>query len=358
MHFDWSDLLVNPASVDVDDSRTSGYNLLAEFASDFGEPFTVRSLLDDSLERLQFAGHETFPCRYGWLKKSYDAVVAGCGVNVFAPDTAIADFGVGKNMAVSMKHWALALGIVQVSGGDRSKAVSFSTTDLGDMLFATNDPYLEDMASLWLLHWRLVSSPGRSTTWYFAFNEFNEAYFTREILVARLIARLDDLRHSGRLPAGRITPATLARDADCLVRTYLPKGGGKADDGLECPFVELGLMASLPGGGAVQFRRGQKPTLPDEVFAHALVDFWQTRYGRRGSLSVETVTHEPGSPGRAFLMDEEAVAERLERIDKVTGGDLTWDEGAGIRQVSAKALVGTIPPLAVIERMFDRRAAA
>lgn len=277
---------------------------------------------------------------------------------MFAPDAAIADFGVGKNMAVSMKHWALALGVVQVSGGDRSKVVSFAPTPLGDLVFGSNDPYLEDLASLWLLHWRLVSSPGRATTWYFAFNEFNEAYFTREILISRLVARLDDLRHSGRLPGGRITPATLTRDADCLIRTYLPKGAGKTDDGLECPFVELGLMAALPGGGAVQFRRGTKPTLPDEVFAHALIDFWQSRYDRRGSLSVETVTHEPGSPGRAFLMDEEAVAERLERIDKVTDGDLAWDEGAGIRQVSAKRLIGTMPPLAVVERMFVRKAAA
>lgn len=317
----------------------------------------MRSLLDEGSDRLQFAGHETFPCRYGWLKKSFDAVAGKGGSNVFAPDTAIADFGVGKNMAVSMKHWALALGIVGVAANDRSKSVSFNTTELGRLIFMGHDPYLEDTASLWLLHWRLVSSPGRATAWYFAFNEFNDPYFTRETLVSRLAARLDDLRHSGRLAGGRITPATLARDADCLIRTYLPKGGGKADDGLECPFVELGLLSALPGGGAVQFRRGPKPSLPDEVFAHALVEFWQNRYGRRGSLSVETVAHEAGSPGRAFLLDEESVAERLERIDASTGGDLAWDEGAGIRQVSAKTMIGTLTPLSGIERMYSRSAA-
>lgn len=318
----------------------------------------MRSLLDDGSERLQFAGHETFPCRYGWLKKAFDSVSAHPGANVFAPDTAIADFGVGKNMAVSMKHWSLALGIVEVAGNDRSKSVSFNVTDLGRMLFEEHDPYLEEFASLWLLHWRLVSSPGRATAWYFAFNEFNEPYFTREVLVARLSARLDDLRHSGRLAGGRITAATLVRDADCLIRTYLPKGAGKSGDGLECPFVELGLLSALPGGGAVQFRRGPKPSLPDEVFAHALVDFWQNRYAGRGSLSVETVSHEPGSPGRAFLLDEESVAERLERIDALTGGDLTWDEGAGIRQVSARTMIGMLHPLSPIERMFEKGIAA
>ena len=34
----------------------------------------MRSLLDRDDIKLQVAGHETFPCRYGWLKKSYDAV--------------------------------------------------------------------------------------------------------------------------------------------------------------------------------------------------------------------------------------------------------------------------------------------
>ena len=318
----------------------------------------MRSLMEEGPVRLQFAGHETFPCRYGWLKKSYDAVAFGAGENVFSPETAIADFGVGKNMAVSMKHWAQAFGIIEVAGGDRSKAVSFLTTPLGDLIFKHKDPYLEDIGSLWLLHWRLTSSPGRATAWYFAFNEFNDSFFTKDILISRLSTRLDDLRHSGRLAAARITPATLSRDADCLIRTYLPKGAGKTDDGLECPFVELGLMVSLPGGGAVQFRRGPKPSLPDEVFAYALIEFWQTRYERRGSLSVETVTHEPGSPGRVFLLDEESVAERLERIDKLTHDGLAWDEGAGIRQVTAKTFIAEINALGVVKRMFDEAVAA
>ena len=313
----------------------------------------MRSLLEEGTERLQFAGHETFPCRYGWLKKSYDAASATPGRNVFSPEIAIADFGVGKNMAVSMKHWALALGIIRITDGDRSKAVEFGTTEMGRMIFGGGDPYLEDLGTLWLLHWRLVSSPGRATSWYFAFNEFNDPYFTKDILVARLTARLDDLRQSGRLAGGRITPATIGRDVDCLIRTYLPKAPSRIEDGLECPFVELGVMSSLPGSGAAQFRRGPKPTLPDEVFASALVEFWQSRYETRGALSVETVTQEPGSPGRAFLLDEESVAERLERISDVTDGNLAWDEGAGLRQVAAKTFIRTLSPIDLLRPMFS-----
>ena len=34
---------------------------------------SVRSPLFDDNYRHQFSGHETFPLRYGWLKKAFDA---------------------------------------------------------------------------------------------------------------------------------------------------------------------------------------------------------------------------------------------------------------------------------------------
>jgi len=59
------------------------------------------SLLDDPRARLQFAGHETFPLRHGWLKKAYDAVKAeeNSGVapgTVFNEESAIATFPGGS----------------------------------------------------------------------------------------------------------------------------------------------------------------------------------------------------------------------------------------------------------------------
>ncbi len=56
--------------------------------------------------------------RYGWLKKSYDAVRAGEGKaggtqTVFSADDAIATLGVGRNMVRSMRHWSLAAGVLE-----------------------------------------------------------------------------------------------------------------------------------------------------------------------------------------------------------------------------------------------------
>jgi hypothetical protein len=323
----------------------------------------MRSLFERHDLRLQFAGHETFPCRYGWLKKAFDAIALAETDDerrrVFSAEDAIASFGVGKNMVASIRHWAVVCGVLE-NLGSRGKMQDLSITKLGALIFGGGDPYLERPASLWALHWRLVSNTGRATAWYFAFNEFNDAIFSRETLAGTLMSRLDDLREVGRLSFGRIARATVDRDVECLIRTYTPKFGARAaaEDALECPFAELGLITPLAGVGAFQFRRGRKPSLPDAVFAFALVEFWQNHYESRGSLSVETVAHEPGSPGRAFLLDEDSIVERLERIERLTDNSLTWDESSGLRQVSAKVKIGALNAEGLLAPLYETKVLA
>lgn len=322
----------------------------------------VRSLLDDSRFRLQFAGHETFPLRYGWLKKSFDAVAAAEAAGsadtraIFNDDAAIAYFGVGKNMVTSMRHWSLASGILQVmNDGDLgSSGGQLQPTPLGRIVFSDEgDPYLEHPASLWLLHWHLAATPGRATTWYWAFNELNEPTFTREVVRTRLARRCDDLREAGRLKTTRITESTLKSDVLCFIRTYAAKADSRStqEDALECPLTELGLVQAVDVGSAFQFRRGPKSTLPDEIFLYGLLRFWRTLYPTRREFTVEAVTHEPGSPGRVFLLDEETVAERLARLSDLTRGAVRWDESTGMRQVYAGDVM-SLEPLSFVERLY------
>ena len=113
----------------------------------------------DQNYRPLFSGHETFPLRYGWLKKAYDAVKRHEGGpatrNIFLDDAAIARFGVGKNMVTAIRHWATACGII----ASNDRAGTLQTTELGDLIFGTEgcDPFLEAPATLWLLHWILTS---------------------------------------------------------------------------------------------------------------------------------------------------------------------------------------------------------
>lgn len=299
----------------------------------------VKSLLDQAGLKLQFSGHETFPPKYGWFKKAFDAVRAferagnADTKSIFLGADAIARFGVGRNMVPAMKHWSLACGILVAVGDSRNP--DFATTALGRYIFEDElrDPYLERPSSLWLLHWKLARMPGRATVWYYAFNEFNEAIFSRETLRARLATRLGELS-GGKVPAD----VTLSRDVECFMRTYVRRrGGGRVgEDALESPFAELALISPLDVGSAAQFRRGAKPTLDDAVFAHALMEFWRDRYSNRRHLSIEAVASEPGSPGRVFLLDEDSVAERLERIDAITADAVWWDESSGLRQIACR----------------------
>src|SRR5579863_9597259 len=102
-----------------------------------------------------FSGHETFVFRYGWPKKAVDAVSADPGV--FAQESAIVTLGVGKNMVRSIRHWGLACQILEEE--PQSRGTRLVPTEIGKFLFGEGgkDPYLEDLNTLWLLHWNLLS---------------------------------------------------------------------------------------------------------------------------------------------------------------------------------------------------------
>ena len=81
-----------------------------------------------------------------------------------------------------------------------------------------------------------------------------------------------------------------------------------------------------------RFVRGPKSTLGDGVFIYGLIDFW-IRYTSAATFSFEAIAHEPGGPGRVFVLDENDVADRLVMLEKVTNGALRWSETAGLKQV-------------------------
>jgi hypothetical protein len=321
-----------------------------------------RSLFDTDGARLQLAGHETFPLRYGWLKKAYDRAVEAMNdpsealINIFADEDAIARFGVGRNMVLSMRHWSLATGVLKLGDSTSSRVPKSVPAELGDFLFGQDhDVHLEHPASLWLIHWNLASVPGRAGAWHWAFNEFNESTFDRELMAQRLSRRCRELHEAGRMD--RIaSEVSLKRDVECLVRTYYaaPATGRRApEDSIESPLAELGLIQRAALGDYFRFKRGAKPSLPDEVFLFALVDFWRNHFPGRKSFSVDLLTYERGAPGLVFLLDEDSVAERLARMEVLTAGALTWDESSGMRQIYAQRL-DEIDPYQTLAHLYRR----
>ena len=281
--------------------------------------------------RGHFSGHETFPLRHLWLRKAYDAVTGAKPArrNLFIDPEAIITFGVGKNMVTSIRHWALTCSIIEEEGE------VYRPTALGKFLFdleSGRDPFMESPATIWLMQWLIAGSAERSTTWFYAFNHLTALTFDRES-VARLIREFC----AGK--GWRTSAATIKRDVECFIRSYVRHQEARAsDDAFEPVLVELGLIRSV-GGRHFEFRRGPKPSLPDGIFLYALDDFWQRTAIGQSTLAVEQLAYEPGSPGRVFKMDEFSLIERLACIEESSGGRFLWSDTAGVRAVARRSII-------------------
>ena len=228
-------------------------------------------------------------------------------------------------MVASMRYWATAADIIHTP-----KANRIETTSFGREIFASGglDPYMENPASLWLVHWNLCSRSTR-TTWYWVFNYYPTSIFDREHLVIGLRALSSDRGWE------RASDATLKRDVDCFVRTYAARMlSEKAfrEDALESPLIELGLIRAVGRKDGFRLVRGAKPSLGDGVFTYALMEFWR-RYPQANTLSFETIAYEPGSPCRVFMLNENDLVERLSHIDETSNGTIHWSETAGLKQL-------------------------
>lgn len=283
--------------------------------------------------RPHFSGHETFPLRYGWLKKAFDHVNSWNNDEdtkaIFIGEDAISRFGVGKNMVASIRHWAMAVNVI----AEDDSLGKIIPGDIGNIIFngaQALDPYLENPNTLWLIHWRLASQSNK-TTWFWVFNQFNNELFDR----SHITEGLEKLAESRQW--ARTSSATVKRDVECFVRSYVAKPTSNktsAEDSLESPLAELGLIKPVGKRDGFRFVRGSKPSLGNGVFLYALIDFWnKSHYSRLNHLTFDAIAHAPGSPGRIFLLDENALADRLVNIESYSDGVLTWSETSGIKQI-------------------------
>jgi len=277
-----------------------------------------------------FSGHETFPLRQLWLRKAYSAVAhhgAKAPKSVFGDDDAIERFGVGKNMVSSIRHWALACDVIQECKD------GFEPGYLGDFLFGErgSDPYLERDATIWLVHWMLAGRATRSTTWYIVFNFIQSQSFQPKDVVTLI----EEYAMANKAVRSNIT---IIRDVEVCLRGYTSVALRNAtEDSAEPLLSDLGLL-STSAKNVYHFHRGPQYSLPDGIFAFALLDFWSRWEALTGSsqstLSFNTIAHEYGSPGRVFKLDEDSVGDRLSKIAEITGNFLEWTDSSGIRQVS------------------------
>ena len=285
--------------------------------------------------KYRFSGHQTFVFRYGWLEKGVKAVAAS--PDIFSADDAIVQLGVGKNMVESIRHWCLATQMLEEKSDpvdNKNRGLRPSPIAKHLLLKGGWDPFLENDASLWLIHWLLVSNPHIGTSWQLAFGNFHRPDFSKRELV-------DFVKSFAEKQSIRVGESSLARDIDCLLRTYLPIRNGAraeiAEETFDCPLQELGLIQASPDGEFFRFAIGPKPSLPAAVFVFALNEYFTTNKSEQNTMSVQEclygVTNGPQSPGQAFKLDENSLVEYVEAIGDMTKGALVLDETAGLKQI-------------------------
>jgi len=279
---------------------------------------------------LSFTGHETFPFRYGWLKKGVDAAVDDTAF--FSNERAMVSFGVGKNMVQSIKHWCLAANLISGERGEASARIEYAPTALGQLIIsdAGFDSFLEDPATLWLIHWQIATNQAACPSWFWLFNHWHAVEFSKETIYAEMNKWLEQNSFKD------VSENMLRRDIDCCLRTYVHSRrttSAAVEETFDCPLTELNLIAELEDGKTYGFRRGEQKTLPNGILLFALDEFWNAHHTGGKSISLEKLAHDAGSPGKVFKLDTESLISRLDRIEEVSGGAFSYRESAGIKQV-------------------------
>lgn len=267
----------------------------------------------------KFSGHQTFSFRYGWLEKGYRFICEGKDFN---NDYAIVDLGVGKNMVDSIKYWCEMTGVL--SEGE--------ITEFGlSLLDEKNgwDPFLEDNASLWLLHWNLVTNSDYLTAGNAMFSYLHKPEFTKHDIGGAIVRLLD--QDNKKQP----TDTVILRDIDCYVRSY---AGTKRfdtaksnEESFDCPLQELGLIHQMSETEMYRFAIGPKLSLPPEIIGYAVCEYLK-KHQNRSSIRIQEALYREQSPGQVFMLDENSLIEAINtlHLNPLWESKISFTESAGI----------------------------
>lgn len=308
-------------------------------------PDQVRPVGPELTVLSSFARHETFHPRHGWLKKGFQAALDD--PFVFSDEDSPTRLGVGKNMARAIRYWCHAFKLLAEDDSSRQRRTAARPTQFGLSLLgpAGWDPFLEDVASLWLLHWQLMQPSSLAPSWYFAFNALSRREFGVDDLVTAILEY-----GSTQFPTSRIAVSSLRKDVNCLVRMYLPHLalGAVSEETLSCPFAELGLLRQGSDSRSFEFEIGPKATLPASFVVATCLEFVAKLRLPGKTIPLARLLRSPGSPGMVFKLSESALYDAIESVAATEGG-VSVADSAGVVQLAIEGA-----PLEMSTELLER----
>lgn len=243
---------------------------------------------------MKFRGHETFSIRKGWLSKGMKHVLKDPSVFVSKEYNPMDVLGIGSNMVKSLKYWMLAVGLSENVKGKGAQRL----TEFGNVLYE-NDPYIEEMGTLWLLHYKLARQKDIATSWYFFFNHFHLSEFSKEDFTTAL-ANYAKMNGTNAPPI-----RSLDDDFNCIINTYMPRyktspSKDEPEGNMDCPLSDLGL---------VDYHNKKEKTYKKSVPAAHTIDplialaVIVDNAGKRREIPLSEIQSKEGNLGKIFNLD-------------------------------------------------------
>lgn len=282
---------------------------------------------------LRFAGHETFHCKHIWLKKGYDFLVME---KKFSDPDAIVELGVGKNMVQSIRYWLEVFGITEdhLLSNDYAEKI-FSNTGL--------DPYLNDIGTLWILHYYLVTN-SKATIYNLFFNRFRKQRieFTSDLVKGFI---------KGEINAD-LNEKMIDRDINVFIRNYLPPAGKSTnvEDDYSVLLQDLNLIQRIDKersgrGSWYIIENKERENLPSEIVLFAILQKYTDKY----SISFYELLNGDNSPGSVFSLNADGLYKKLEEI-VASNDDIVFKEDADVKTLQFKK---NIDPWAVLTNYYE-----
>lgn len=268
-------------------------------------------------EKLTFAGHDKFSCRQFWLKKGFDYVMNDQKFN----DAAVIDLGVGRNMVKAVKYWTNAFGVIE----------NDSLSNLSKQIFSEEglDPFLEDIGTIWLLHYKLVTSKVASI-YYLVFNIFRRQRieFTKELLKKFLLQYCEKNKAS-------YNESSIGYDIDVFIRNYsLPEKSQGIESDFSGLLFELDLLKKIERSGDwYKIENTNRPTIAPELILFCILydaDEESTTFSFRDLLEKDN------SVGRVFCLNGNGLNDKLYELTKIYPENIVFTENAGVKVLQIK----------------------
>lgn len=296
--------------------------------------------MNERLKKVKLKGNESFNFREGWLRKGMRCV--GENENLFSQDDVMERLGVGSKMVKSIRFWLQATHLTEErytnSGRSRSQ---FITEDFGNII-AKYDPYFDDLFTLFLVHYHIVSNESLCIAWNIFFNEYDGQDFSKENMINACKESLNKKMDEGC----SYSESSLIDDCSSIIKMYINDQIGDQvskngtvdthpEESLDCPLVELGLLQkSVKTKGAFVKTMPARGALDKLAVLYVITSNLSKE---KNSVSIDDLLKAPNNIGRVFNLSRVAINEYLDQLR--IAGYLALNRTAGLDMVYVEAMM-------------------